>query len=102
MARRHGLKVIEDAAQAHGATYHGRQAGALADAAGWSFYPGKNLGALGDAGAVTTNDDELADRVRLLRNYGSRTKYYNEVKGFNSRLDPLQAAFSAGQAATSG
>lgn len=93
VARRHGLKVIEDAAQAHGATYQGRSAGALADAAGWSFYPGKNLGALGDAGAVTTDDKELADRVRVLRNYGSRTKYYNEVKGYNSRLDPLQAAF---------
>ncbi len=93
VARRHRVKVIEDAAQAHGATYRGRSAGALADSAGWSFYPGKNLGALGDAGAVTTDDDELADRVRVLRNYGSRTKYYNEVKGFNSRLDPLQAAF---------
>ncbi len=93
IARKHGLKVIEDAAQAHGATYRGRSAGALADAAGWSFYPGKNLGALGDAGAVTTDDDELADRVQVMRNYGSRSKYDNEVKGFNSRLDPLQAAF---------
>jgi dTDP-4-amino-4,6-dideoxygalactose transaminase len=93
IARRHGLKVIEDAAQAHAATYGERRAGALGDAAGWSFYPGKNLGALGDAGAVTTNDDELADRVRVLHNYGSRVKYYNEVKGYNSRLDPLQAAF---------
>ncbi len=93
IGRQHGLKVIEDAAQAHGATYRGRSAGALADAAGWSFYPGKNLGALGDAGAVTTDDDVLADRVRVLRNYGSRTKYFNEIKGFNSRLDPLQAAF---------
>ena len=93
IARSHGLKVIEDAAQAHGALYKGKQAGALGDAAGWSFYPGKNLGALGDAGAVTTDDDELADRVRVLRNYGSRVKYYNEVKGYNSRLDPLQAAF---------
>lgn len=93
VAKRHALKVIEDAAQAHGATYRGRSAGALADAAGWSFYPGKNLGALGDAGAVTTDDSELADRVRLLRNYGSRTKYFNEIKGYNSRLDPLQAAF---------
>ncbi len=93
IGRRHGLKVIEDAAQAHAATYRGRSAGALADAAGWSFYPGKNLGALGDAGAVTTDDAALADRIWVLRNYGSRTKYFNEVKGFNSRLDPLQAAF---------
>lgn len=93
IARRHDLKVIEDAAQAHGATCRGRSAGALGDAAGWSFYPGKNLGALGDAGAITTDDDDLADRVRVLRNYGSRTKYYNELKGYNSRLDPLQAAF---------
>jgi len=93
IARRHSLKVIEDAAQAHGATYRDRRAGSLGDAAGWSFYPGKNLGAMGDAGGITTNDDELADRVRVLRNYGSRTKYANEVKGFNSRLAPLQAAF---------
>jgi dTDP-4-amino-4,6-dideoxygalactose transaminase len=93
VASRRGLCVIEDAAQAHGATYKGHKAGSLADAAGWSFYPGKNLGAMGDAGAVTTDDDELADRVRVLRNYGSRVKYFNEVKGFNSRLDPLQAAF---------
>ena len=92
IARRYNLKVIEDAAQAHGARYKGRCAGNLSDAAGFSFYPGKNLGALGDAGAVTTNDDDLADQVRLRRNYGSRVKYYNEVKGFNSRLDPLQAA----------
>lgn len=89
---RHGLKVIEDAAQAHGALYKGRPAGGLSDAAGWSFYPGKNLGAFGDAGAVTTNDDELADKVRLLRNYGSRVKYQNDIKGFNSRMDPVQAA----------
>lgn len=92
IARRYGLKVIEDAAQAHGARYKGRRAGSLGDAAGWSFYPGKNLGAFGDAGAVTTDDDDLARRVRSLRNYGSQVKYYNEVKGFNSRLDPLQAA----------
>jgi dTDP-4-amino-4,6-dideoxygalactose transaminase len=92
IAHRHGLKIIEDAAQAHGAVYEDRKAGALGDAAGWSFYPGKNLGALGDAGAVTTDDDALADRVRVLRNYGSRTKYHNEIKGFNSRLAPLQAA----------
>lgn len=93
LARRHGLHVIEDAAQAHGARYRGRRVGGLGDAAGWSFYPGKNLGAYGDAGAVTTNDDQLAQRVRVLRNYGSQAKYYNEVKGMNSRLDPLQAAF---------
>lgn len=87
-----GLKVIEDAAQSHGARYKGRRAGALGDAAGWSFYPTKNLGAYGDAGAITTDDTELAERVRLLRNYGSKEKYYNEVKGINSRLDELHAA----------
>lgn len=89
---RHNLRLIEDAAQAHGARYKGKRTGGLGDAAGFSFYPGKNLGALGDGGAVTTNDDELADRLRVLRNYGSRVKYHNEVKGFNSRLDELQAA----------
>ncbi|MGH9944622.1 MAG: DegT/DnrJ/EryC1/StrS family aminotransferase, partial [Pyrinomonadaceae bacterium] len=93
VAEQHGLKVIEDAAQAHGARYRNRCVGTLGDAAGFSFYPGKNLGAMGDAGAITTNDDVLADRVRVLGNYGSRVKYHNEVKGFNSRLDPLQAAF---------
>jgi dTDP-4-amino-4,6-dideoxygalactose transaminase len=93
IANKYSLKVIEDAAQAHGATYNGRKAGSLGDAAGWSFYPGKNLGALGDAGAITTNDKNLADQIRILRNYGSKIKYYNEVKGFNSRLDSLQAAF---------
>lgn len=92
IARKHDLKVIEDAAQAHGAEYGGKRAGSLGDAAGFSFYPGKNLGAFGDAGAVVTNDDDMADRMRVLRNYGSRVKYRNEVKGFNSRLDPLQAA----------
>ncbi len=92
IARRHGLKVIEDAAQAHGARYRDRRVGSLGDAAGWSFYPTKNLGAYGDAGAVTTDDNELADRVRLLRNYGSKSKYYNSEKGINSRLDELQAA----------
>lgn len=92
VAQQHGLKVIEDAAQAHGARYHGRQAGGLGDAAGWSFYPGKNLGALGDAGAVTTNDAALAEKVRTLRNYGSQVKYHNQFKGYNSRLDELQAA----------
>jgi len=92
-ADRYGLKVIEDVAQAQGACYEGRRTGSLGHAAGFSFYPGKNLGAFGDAGAVTTNDDWLAERIRVLRNYGSRVKYYNEVKGYNSRLDPLQAAF---------
>lgn len=93
IAMRHGLKVIEDAAQSHGASYRGRLAGSLGDAAAFSFYPGKNLGALGDAGAVTTNDAELAEQIRLLRNYGSTVKYHNDIKGFNSRLDELQAAF---------
>jgi len=92
IARRRGLKVIEDAAQAHGSRYADKRAGALGDAAGWSFYPTKNLGAYGDAGAVTTDDDGLAERVRLLRNYGSKDKYYNEEKGINSRLDELHAA----------
>jgi dTDP-4-amino-4,6-dideoxygalactose transaminase len=93
IARHYNLKVIEDAAQAHGAIYKDKRTGNLGDAAGFSFYPGKNLGALGDGGAITTNDDELADKVRVLRNYGSKVKYHNETKGFNSRLDPLQAAF---------
>ena len=93
IAKRHGLKVIEDAAQAHGARYKGKRVGGLGDAAGFSFYPGKNLGALGDGGAVVTNDDELAEKIRVLRNYGSREKYHNEVKGINSRLDEMQAAF---------
>jgi dTDP-4-amino-4,6-dideoxygalactose transaminase len=93
IALRHGLKVIEDAAQAHGGAYGGKRAGNLGDAAAFSFYPSKNLGAFGDAGAVVTNDDGIADRVRVLRNYGSRMKYYNEVKGVNSRLDPIQAGF---------
>lgn len=92
IARRHNLRVIEDAAQAHGARYKGRKTGTLGDAAGFSFYPGKNLGALGDGGAVVTNDGAVAQKVRLLRNYGSRVKYYNEVRGYNSRLDELQAA----------
>lgn len=93
IALKHGIKVIEDAAQAHGAMYKGHKVGGIGSAAGFSFYPGKNLGAMGDAGAVTTNDDDIADRVRVLRNYGSRIKYYNEIKGYNSRLDELQAAF---------
>lgn len=92
IARKHGLRVLEDAAQAHGARYRGRRIGGHSDAAAWSFYPGKNLGALGDAGAVTTNDAELAERIRVLRNYGSNTKYVHEVQGYNSRLDPAQAA----------
>lgn len=92
LARQHGLSVVEDAAQAHGARYKGRRIGAHGDVVCWSFYPGKNLGALGDAGAVTTNRADLADRIRVLRNYGSRVKYVNEVQGGNSRLDPLQAA----------
>ena len=92
LARKHGLRVLEDAAQAHGATYKGRRVGAHGDAVAWSFYPGKNLGAYGDAGAVTTDDAAIADRLRVLRNYGSRVKYVNEEPGWNSRLDPLQAA----------
>ncbi|MFA6204152.1 MAG: DegT/DnrJ/EryC1/StrS family aminotransferase [Gallionella sp.] len=93
IARKHNLKVIEDAAQAHGARYKGKRVGTLGDAAGFSFYPGKNLGAIGDGGAVTTNDAELAHKIRVLGNYGSQIKYHNEVKGYNSRLDELQAAF---------
>jgi dTDP-4-amino-4,6-dideoxygalactose transaminase len=93
LAQQYGLKVIEDNAQAIGAEWKGRKTGSLGDAAGLSFYPGKNLGALGDAGAVVTNDAELADLVRALRNYGSRKKYINEYPGFNSRLDEIQAAF---------
>jgi dTDP-4-amino-4,6-dideoxygalactose transaminase len=92
LAARHGLKLLEDAAQAHGARYKGRRIGGHGDAVAWSFYPSKNLGALGDAGAVTTNDPEIADRVRRLGNYGSSVRYVNEVKGFNSRLDPIQAS----------
>lgn len=92
IARKHGLKLIEDAAQAHGARCRGRRTGSLGDAAGFSFYPSKNLGALGDGGAVTTDDEDLAKRVRMLRNYGSQQKYLNRVRGYNSRLDELQAA----------
>ena len=91
IARRHGLKVLEDGAQAHGARYKGKRIGGHGDAVAWSFYPGKNLGAVGDGGAVTTNDPDIADRIRALRNYGSRVKYVNEVRGYNSRLDPIQA-----------
>ena len=92
LAKKYGLKVIEDSAQAHGAKYKRRRVGGIGDAAGFSFYPGKNLGAFGDGGAVTTNDTELAERIKVLRNYGSKVKYQNEVVGFNSRLDELQAA----------
>ena len=92
IAMKHNLKVLEDAAQAHGARYKGKRIGGHGDAVAWSFYPGKNLGALGDGGAVTTNDPEIADRIRVLHNYGSRVKYVNEVQGYNTRLDPLQAA----------
>ena len=93
IAKKHGIKVIEDAAQAHGALDKGRPVGSLGDAAGFSFYPGKNLGAIGDGGAVTTNDSILAETIRMLSNYGSEKKYQNEIKGFNSRLDELQASF---------
>ena len=93
LAARHGLFVLEDAAQSHGARCHGTQAGALGHAAGVSFYPSKNLGALADAGAVTTNDAHLADKLRHLRNYGSKVRYQNEYIGLNSRLSELQAAF---------
>lgn len=93
IARRHRLMVLEDAAQAHGARYRGQPIGAHGTAVAWSFYPGKNLGALGDGGAVTTSDAAIADALAVLRNYGSREKYHNEVKGWNSRLDELQAAF---------
>lgn len=93
IAKERGLFVVEDCAQAHGATYKGRRVGTFGDAAGFSFYPGKNLGALGDAGAVVTNDAALADRVRALGNYGSDYKYHHIYQGYNSRLDELQAAF---------
>lgn len=92
IATQHNLKLIEDAAQAQGAAYNGKKAGNLADAAAFSFYPVKNLGALGDAGAVTTNNEELARIIRSLSNYGSDTKYVHEYKGMNSRLDEIQAA----------
>ncbi len=93
IASKYGLRVIEDAAQSQGARYKGIRSGCLGHAAGHSFYPGKNLGAFGDAGAITTNDDELADRISQLRNYGSKVKYRHDFKGFNSRLDEIQAAF---------
>lgn len=93
IAKKHGLKVLEDAAQGHGARYHGKRIGGLGHAAAFSFYPGKNLGALGDGGAVTTDDLSLANQLIQLRNYGSNKKYVHQVQGFNSRLDELQAAF---------
>lgn len=94
VAKKHGLKVIEDSAQSHGAVYsNGNKSGNLGDASGFSFYPGKNLGALGDGGAITTNDDELAKCIKAYRNYGSHVKYHNLYVGINSRLDELQAAF---------
>lgn len=93
IAARYGIKVVEDAAQAQGSRYKGKNTGSLGNAAGFSFYPGKNLGAFGDAGAVVTNDRDLFVKVKSLRNYGSQAKYHNEVKGYNSRLDELQAAF---------
>jgi dTDP-4-amino-4,6-dideoxygalactose transaminase len=92
LARRRGLRVIDDAAQAHGAAYRGQRIGAMADATAWSFYPSKNLGAYGDAGAVTTDDPDVAQRVRMLRNYGEEERYYHTLRGFNSRLDEIQAA----------
>ncbi len=92
VARRHSLAVVEDGAQAHGARYKGRPIGSHGNPVAWSFYPGKNLGALGDGGAVTTNDPEFQERIRTLANYGSRQKYVHERIGFNSRLDPVQAA----------
>jgi dTDP-4-amino-4,6-dideoxygalactose transaminase len=100
LADKHGLKLIEDAAQAHGARYKGRRAGSLGHAAAFSFYPGKNLGALGDGGGIVTDDDALDAMVRTYRNYGSQKKYHNLVQGFNSRLDELQAAFLSVKLAT--
>lgn len=93
LAEKYGLKVIEDSAQSHGAVFGGRKCGNLGDASGFSFYPGKNLGCLGDGGCVTTNDDELAAKIRALRNYGSDVKYHFSYRGTNSRLDEIQAAF---------
>lgn len=92
IANKYNIKVLEDAAQAHGADYNGKKCGSLGNAAAFSFYPGKNLGAFGDGGAITTDDYELADKVRTLANYGSKLKYYNDSKGYNCRLDEIQAA----------
>ena len=93
LARKNGILVLEDSAQAHGASLNCIKAGAWGDASGFSFYPGKNLGALGDAGAVTTNNDKLADTIRIIGNYGSKKKYENLYQGVNSRMDEMQAAF---------
>jgi dTDP-4-amino-4,6-dideoxygalactose transaminase len=93
LAAEFGLKVLEDAAQAHGARYKGQRIGGHGDLVAWSFYPGKNFGALGDGGAITTNDEHIANSVRQIRNYGSIKKYEHEIVGVNSRLDSLQAAF---------
>ena len=92
IAKKYGLKMIEDAAQAHGARYNGRRVGSLGDAGAFSFYPGKNLGALGDGGAITTGDDQLAEKLVSIRNYGSKEKYEHKIRGRNSRLDEIQAA----------
>ncbi|MGV3581608.1 MAG: DegT/DnrJ/EryC1/StrS family aminotransferase [Methylophilus sp.] len=92
LAKKHGLYVVEDAAQAHGAKVRDQRIGGHGDAVAWSFYPGKNLGALGDGGAITTNNEVLANRIRMLGNYGSSVKYHNEERGVNTRLDPIQAA----------
>jgi len=92
IAKKYGLYILEDGAQSHGAKYKGQRIGSHGDAVAWSFYPGKNLGAMGDGGAITTNNAEIAKKVSVLRNYGSSHKYVNEVRGFNSRLDPIQAA----------
>ena len=92
IAKKYNLKIIEDSAQAHGATYMNKKTGSIGDASGFSFYPTKNLGAIGEAGAVTTNDSELFDVVKKLRNYGSEKRYYNQYKGFNCRIDEFQAA----------
>ncbi len=93
ICKKYDLKLIEDCAQSHGATYKGKMTGTFGDTGCFSFYPTKNLGALGDGGAVVTNDDEIADKIRTIRNYGSKIKYYNEMIGYNSRLDEVQAAF---------
>ena len=91
IARSRGIFILEDAAQAHGAKYHGKKIGSHGDVVSWSFYPGKNLGGFGDGGAITTNNQDIAKKIKLLRNYGSSEKYVHEIKGFNSRLDPIQA-----------